>query len=102
MSYYRQGPYRTSGLGAGIGVPPLTPYVKGIMIACAAVWLVELVVPAIVPWFGLVPARVVQGWLWQPLSYMFLHSPSDPFHLVFNMLILWMFGGDLERYWGGR
>jgi membrane associated rhomboid family serine protease len=24
----------------------------------------------------------------------------DIFHLLFNMLMLWMFGGELERYWG--
>jgi membrane associated rhomboid family serine protease len=33
---------------------------------------------------------------------MFLHNPGDPFHLLFNMLMLWMFGGELERFWGAR
>lgn len=32
---------------------------------------------------------------------MFLHARLSPFHLIFNMLFLWMFGGDLERTWGG-
>jgi membrane associated rhomboid family serine protease len=36
---------------------------------------------------------------WQLLSYQFLHSP-DIFHVLFNMFALWMFGSEIERYWG--
>jgi membrane associated rhomboid family serine protease len=50
---------------------------------------------------GLVPARVVgEFWIWQLGSYMFLHVGL--FHLLFNMLALWMFGTELERIWGTR
>jgi membrane associated rhomboid family serine protease len=31
---------------------------------------------------------------------MFLHG--DVFHILFNMLLLWMFGTELERTWGTR
>lgn len=41
-------------------------------------------------------------WLWQLITYMFLHSLYDPWHLIFNMLALWMFGGDVERAMGSR
>jgi len=37
---------------------------------------------------------------WQPVTYMFLHDPTGIFHILFNMLCLWMFGADLERSWG--
>jgi membrane associated rhomboid family serine protease len=48
---------------------------------------------------GLVPAHVLQRhWIWQPLTYMFLHGGI--FHWLFNMFILWMFGAELERRWG--
>jgi membrane associated rhomboid family serine protease len=40
--------------------------------------------------------------LWQLFTYMFLHSTTDPWHLIFNMLILWMFGGEVERILGSR
>jgi membrane associated rhomboid family serine protease len=106
MSFYRQGPYRT--YGTSIGIPPLTPMVRAIMIACAAVWVAQLLLECVlrlVPLsqiFGLVPALVFQGGLWQPVTYLWLHSPVDPFHLLFNMLFLWILGGDLERHWGGR
>jgi len=35
---------------------------------------------------------------WQLLTYSFLHG--SPLHLLFNMLALVMFGGDVERVWG--
>jgi membrane associated rhomboid family serine protease len=38
--------------------------------------------------------------LWQPFTYIFLHGGL--FHLLINMLILWMFGRDLELVWGKR
>lgn len=41
-------------------------------------------------------------WLWQYVSYMFLHSTTDPWHLIFNMLVLWMFGSEVERALGSR
>ena len=49
--------------------------------------------------FKLVPAQVVQTFaLWQPFTYMFLHA--GPWHLIWNMLALWMFGAEMERLWG--
>lgn len=38
--------------------------------------------------------------VWQLITYSFLHStldPRQPYHLVFNMLGLWMFGSEIER-----
>lgn len=105
MSYYRQGPFRTSG--AQIMVPPLTTWVKRIIIACGAVWLVQwldamVLGLGVTRWLGLVPQDVARGMIWQPATYMFLHDVGSPFHLVFNMLVLWMFGSALEQAWGGR
>ncbi len=37
---------------------------------------------------------------WQLVTYAFLHGSF--FHLLFNMLGLYMFGADLERVWGPR
>src|SRR5262245_37021896 len=48
---------------------------------------------------GLVPEQVtVHHWVWQPFTYLFLHGGL--FHWLFNMLIFWMFGAELERRWG--
>lgn len=52
-------------------------------------------------YFGLLPAAVVKsGWVWQLGTYLFLHG--DIWHLVFNMLALWMFGSPIEGIWGGK
>ena len=40
--------------------------------------------------------------VWQIVSYAFLHSTGNPTHLLFNMLGLWMFGAEIERYVGAR
>ena len=53
----------------------------------------------LIPYLGLVPDQVIRHyWLWQPFTYLFLHGGL--FHWLFNMLILWMFGAELERRWG--
>jgi rhomboid family protein len=38
--------------------------------------------------------------IWQPVTYAFLHGGL--FHLLFNMLGLWMFGRVVERQWGAQ
>jgi membrane associated rhomboid family serine protease len=53
----------------------------------------------LVTYLGLVPDQVIRHyWLWQPFTYLFLHGGI--FHWLFNMLVLWMFGAELERRWG--
>jgi len=85
---------------------PVTPAIKLLLIANTAVFVLELLVPGeytrlMVRWLGLVPRGVTHGGnIWQPFTYLFLHG--DIWHLVFNMLPLWMFGCDLERVWGSR
>lgn len=50
---------------------------------------------------GLRPTAVVEQFqVWRLATYMFLHSGL--FHILFNMLALWMFGTELERIWGTR
>ena len=66
-----------------------------------AAFVVSLVVPAITLTFGLRPADFFgRLHVWQPVTYMFLHAGI--FHILFNMLALWMFGVELERTWGSR
>ncbi len=50
--------------------------------------------------FALWPVASGNFMPWQVLSYAFLHG--DMGHLFFNMLGLWMFGGELERLWGQK
>ena len=93
--------YRTSSISFG---GPLTPVVRNIMIACVAVYVVQLLVgEPISRYFSLIPALVIREfYFWQFFTYMFLHDRGGIFHLLFNMLSLFMFGCELERYWGSR
>jgi len=78
----------------------ITPAVKFLLIANSAVFLVQTFADYRVTFiFGLVPRLVWQDfYIWQLFTYQFLHGGL--FHLLFNMLALWMFGCDLERRWG--
>ena len=90
---------RYAGVSYQFGPGPLTPAVKALLITNVALFLVQLVAPAITTLGGLTPAAVIESlWVWQPLTYMFLHAGLT--HLLFNMLALWMFGVELERLWG--
>jgi membrane associated rhomboid family serine protease len=91
---------------------PFTPAVKALIIANSAVFVLELFVRGLmVPeaWdillelFALNPILVLSEFrVWQLVTYAFMHSPDGIFHILFNMLILWMFGCELERSWGWR
>ncbi len=51
----------------------------------------------------LLGATVDDWWqLWRYVTFQFLHSPYNLWHLGLNMLGLYMFGSPLERHWGGR
>lgn len=39
---------------------------------------------------------------YQIFTHMFAHSPQVYFHIIFNMLGLWMFGKALENAWGAK
>jgi membrane associated rhomboid family serine protease len=91
----------SSNFAYSFGPGPLTPAIKALVVANVAVFVVSLAVPAITLSFGLRPADIFGSLrIWQPVTYMFLHAGI--FHILFNMLALWMFGVELERTWGSR
>ncbi len=102
MSRYRQGITMPSGLSIGPS-GPVPPAVKGLIAANVAVYLLQHFMPAgaMIAWFALIPTRVLgQAELWRLFSYQFLHGGI--MHLAINMLMLWMFGAELEQRWGRR
>ena len=53
----------------------------------------------------LLGAHCFQSELFRPyqlVTYMFMHSLADPFHIILNMFGLWMFGRILESVWGSK
>jgi membrane associated rhomboid family serine protease len=86
-------------------VPPMTPVVKTFLILSGGVFLLQLLLGqfagfALSGVLGFVPGRLAEGWVWQPFTYVFLHAGL--FHLLFNLLILWTVGAELEAVWGAK
>jgi membrane associated rhomboid family serine protease len=101
---------RRSGYGnyntMSLSFPPFTRAVKWLLIANGLIFLLEALIgrlspPAgrdIVVAFSLIPAAVTHGYIWQLVTYSFLHSGL--WHVLGNMLMLWMFGSQFEMDWG--
>lgn len=92
--------YGSSGVTYSFGPGRWTPAVRALILTNVGVYFLSLVMPAMVDYFALTPALVLRGNVWQLVSYLFLHG--DPMHILFNMLMLWMFGVELEQRWGTR
>src|SRR2546428_7917134 len=104
MSYYRTQYSPQVGLGGRI-----TPGVKALLIINVSVFALQVLAQQIAGsgdfenTFGLLPNLVIHKFqLWRLVTYMFLHSTGWLSHLLLNMLMLWMFGTEVERVWGTR
>jgi membrane associated rhomboid family serine protease len=82
------------------GPGPISTALKALISANVAMFVAQLFVRQITETLGLIPAEVVRLHIWQLGTYMFLHGNLS--HILFNMLALWMIGGELERIWGSR
>jgi len=83
----------------------MSPVVRALLVACAVVFVLQLLLSRIwqIPvesFFGFSPVAFFSGKIWQILTYPFLHGGLT--HLLFNLLILYMLGTELEWRWGHR
>ena len=81
--------------------------VKSLVAANVLVYLLQILSKgAVDELFELWPLQSIDGQsnfhIWQIVTYAFLHSTDPIAHLLFNMLGLWMFGAEIERYVGPR
>ena len=86
------------GLGMGFGPPVTPPVIKQLLLANAAVFLLEVLFGAWTPLWANPWAFWREGHVWQPLTYMFSHGSF--WHVAINMFMLWMFGSQLAFTWG--
>ena len=94
-------PPATSTFAYSFGPGPLTPAVKLLIISNVVVFIASRFIDVLRLRLGFMPQDVLtHGYIWQPFTYMFVHDGI--FHILFNMLALWMFGVELERMWGSR
>lgn len=79
----------------------LPPAVKGLLLANIVVFILARLSgsTSFAEILGLtVPSVFSQFQFFQFVTYLFVHG--NWIHLIFNMLILYIFGSELERYWG--
>jgi len=95
--------------GMTLSFPPFTRAVRNLIIANTAIFFLLLISPLIglggirtfvAEYLYLVAGQVIHGWVWQFVTYGFLHVSFT--HLLFNMFALWMFGAQFEVEWGRR
>ena len=81
-------------------MPTIGPLTRTLIIANGLVYLGQMLAGGLlVSIFALWPLG--PGFApWQVITYSFLHGSL--FHLLFNMLALYMFGSDIERVFGSR
>jgi membrane associated rhomboid family serine protease len=77
----------------------LTTWVKRLLIANIAIFLLTLAFPVVVGYMAFVPAEVLSR-PWTIITYMFVHSGI--WHIFFNMLALFFFGSPVEERFGSR
>jgi membrane associated rhomboid family serine protease len=95
----RYSPPYTSSFSFGPG--GISTALKALIGANVVMFLATTFVPELKTLLGLTPIAVLRHLqVWQLGTYMFLHGGI--FHILFNMLALWMFGTELERISGTR
>jgi membrane associated rhomboid family serine protease len=79
--------------------PSFTPdVIKWLIGANVAVYLVQMFASPALTTALWMDQRFWQGEIWRAATYMWLHGGG--FHLLFNMLGLWMFGSEIAAVWG--
>ena len=66
------------------------------------VYLAQRLHPVVTAYFSMNPWYVLHGYIWQFVTYMFVHDPRGITHILFNMLGLFIFGLQVERRMGSR
>ena len=89
------------------GAQSIPPVVKNLIILNVIIVLIQFISsksgsPWMENFFALHDVRSSFFKPHQIVTYMFLHSTETIFHILFNMLILWMFGSILENFWGSK
>lgn len=81
----------------------MTPWIRRLVIANAAVYLITRYTPVGPILANLMALRPHPLWIlkapWTPITYMFVHA--NFMHIFFNMLVLFFFGPRLEMRLGG-
>jgi membrane associated rhomboid family serine protease len=84
------------------GFQSIPPVIKNLVIINVLFWLAEITFrERFINLLALHHYGNPSFGIWQLVTYMFLHS-LQPFHIIMNMFVLWMFGSPLEDIWGSK
>lgn len=100
--YYRQDPPGGGVLG---GVAPTCKWLIAVNIVVYLLQVVSLTQEGggVTAWLELSAPEVLGRFeIWRLVTSAFCHSPDDLWHLIFNMLGLWIFGNQVESIYGSR
>jgi membrane associated rhomboid family serine protease len=113
--------YRPSGFGGFSFFPPV---IKNLLIINGVIFLIQVLGEKIMASSGLTLANILTKYFslipiggypagtigneivewsfypWQLITYQFMHGSFS--HILFNMFSLWMFGIEVENYWGSK
>jgi len=94
--------FRNPSFGSPSGTLPFG--VKWLLISNTVIFLLQFVLyqsaGISLNFLKLIPAHTVSGYIWQPVSYMFLHDVHGATHILWNMISLFFTGPMLEMHWG--
>ena len=99
---YQRGDDYGGQPGFHLGAPRMMT--TNIILVTCALYVVQLLAG---PWYEN-SFELHADWFWQPwtayqlLTYGFLHDPTNMWHIVLNMLGLFMFGREVELRYGRR
>lgn len=105
MGIYDREYYRDeSGGWSGWGSRGTTPWLVGITVA---VWIGQLATRhadwgGLTQWGAYAGGNVLGGEVWRLLTPTFLHHPQGLLQVIFNMLVLYWVGRQLEERYGSR
>ena len=79
--------------------------VRALLMLNVGIFLVDFITRGafLSSWLALSPWAVTHEFqVWRLFTYMFVHDHGSVMHIVFNMLMLWMFGAPVAREMGER
>jgi membrane associated rhomboid family serine protease len=102
MGIYDREYYRDETRGSG-WLSGVAPACKGLILINVGVYIAQVVFQdAHLEEVFAANASKVWTHPWQLLTATFLHAGENPFHIIWNMLFLWMAGREVESMYGSR
>lgn len=78
-------------------IPPVT---RAVLVLLAAGYLLTLAWPIAAAWLALAPAAALAGQIWRLVTYALVEVSIVS--VLFDLLLAWSFGSEIEPRWGSR